>query len=371
MKGQRARELNETIRYTMWSVFRLREPLGDADRAGEAGEVEELFAQLAGKDVVVRGTYDLSGLRADADVLVWWHAPTSDALQEAYSALRRTAFGQRLDPVWSQLALHRPAEFNKSHLPAFVAGEEPGGVPLPVPVRPVLRLVPAARRRAPRRCWPTTVAWPHAGTPTSARTPSPAFALGDYEWLLAFEAPELHRIVDLMRRPARLDRGAPPRPRGGAVLHRPAPPGRRPARHGGLTAVGLLDRFKRSDGVEVEPAPTVVLDTTTRVRQLLVLADSLDDLAAAMRGDAAQRYNPGWAGRIDEYTAAAERARTLRREGFTLDDLLDLAAEVRPLFVRGQGVAPDPAMLALEPQQDAVMAGVAALRVAAPGETEA
>ena len=26
-----------------------------------------------------------------------------------------------------------------------------------------------------------------------------AFALGDYEWVLAFEAPELHRIVDLMR----------------------------------------------------------------------------------------------------------------------------------------------------------------------------
>ena len=27
----------------------------------------------------------------------------------------------------------------------------------------------------------------------------PAFALGDYEWILAFEATELHRIVDLMR----------------------------------------------------------------------------------------------------------------------------------------------------------------------------
>ena len=26
-----------------------------------------------------------------------------------------------------------------------------------------------------------------------------AFALGDYEWILAFEADELHRIVDLMR----------------------------------------------------------------------------------------------------------------------------------------------------------------------------
>lgn len=32
-----------------------------------------------------------------------------------------------------------------------------------------------------------------------------SFALGDYEWLLAFEADELHRIVDLMRdlRPSR------------------------------------------------------------------------------------------------------------------------------------------------------------------------
>ena len=27
----------------------------------------------------------------------------------------------------------------------------------------------------------------------------PSFALGDYEWILAFEAPELDRIVDLMR----------------------------------------------------------------------------------------------------------------------------------------------------------------------------
>ena len=26
-----------------------------------------------------------------------------------------------------------------------------------------------------------------------------AFALGDYEWILAFEGDELHRIVDLMR----------------------------------------------------------------------------------------------------------------------------------------------------------------------------
>lgn len=29
--GKKARELNDTIRYTMWSVFRLREVLGAED----------------------------------------------------------------------------------------------------------------------------------------------------------------------------------------------------------------------------------------------------------------------------------------------------------------------------------------------------
>ena len=47
-----------------------------------------------------------------------------------------------------------------------------------------------------------------------------SFALGDYEWILAFEADELHRIVDLMRHLRGSD-GSAARPRGGAVLHRP------------------------------------------------------------------------------------------------------------------------------------------------------
>ena len=123
---KKARELNDTIRYTMWSVFSLRDVLGeDAFRGVEAREVDELFEKLATEDVVVRGCYDLSGLRADADVMVWWHAEHVEQLQGAYHALRRTTFGRRLDPVWSQVALHRPAEFNKSHIPAFLADETP------------------------------------------------------------------------------------------------------------------------------------------------------------------------------------------------------------------------------------------------------
>jgi chlorite dismutase len=192
----RIRELNATVRYTMWSVFRASGPL-PADRAPLVAEVEELLDQLAAKDVVVRGLYDVSGLRADADIMVWWHASTVDELQEAYSRLRRTALGRLLEPVWSQVALHRPAEFNKSHLPAFIADEEARAY---VCVYPFVRsyewyLLPDEERRAMlaehgrmARDFPDV----RANTVAS-------FALGDYEWMLAFEADELHRIVDLMR----------------------------------------------------------------------------------------------------------------------------------------------------------------------------
>jgi hydrogen peroxide-dependent heme synthase len=192
----RLRELNATVRYTMWSVFRAAAPL-PALREDVTGEVEALFEQLAGKGVVVRGTYDVSGLRADADLLVWWHAASSDALQEAYGLLRRTALGRHLAPVWSQLALHRPAEFNKSHLPAFLAGEPARAY---VCVYPFVRsyewyLLPDAERRA--------MLAEHGrlarGYPDVRANTVASFALGDYEWMLAFEADELHRIVDLMR----------------------------------------------------------------------------------------------------------------------------------------------------------------------------
>ena len=145
----------------------------------------------------MRGCYDVSGLRADADLMVWWHAPTSDALQQAYQQLRRTRLGEHLDPVWSQLALHRPAEFNKGHVPSFMTDDEPRAY---LCVYPFVRsyewyLLPEQERRdmlvehgKMAREYPDV----RANTVSS-------FALGDYEWMLAFEADELHRIVDLMR----------------------------------------------------------------------------------------------------------------------------------------------------------------------------
>ncbi len=125
----RARDLNEQIRYTMWSVFRVsdRSALRAAADGAEdlAAELEEFIDQAAGKDVVTRGCYDVQGLRADADYMFWWTAPSADDLQEVYARFRRTGLGRASEPVWSVMALHRPAEFNKGHVPAFLAGEEP------------------------------------------------------------------------------------------------------------------------------------------------------------------------------------------------------------------------------------------------------
>jgi chlorite dismutase len=180
----------------MWSVFRAGD-LTTVDRERAAQEVEDLLEQASAKDVTTRGVYDVSGLRADADLMFWWHAPTAEDLQETYGRFRRTALGRTCEPVWSVMALHRPAEFNKGHIPAFLAEEKAHRY---VSVYPFVRsyewyLLPDAERRALLAEHGVLAReYPDVRANTVA-----SFALGDYEWILAFEADELHRIVDLMR----------------------------------------------------------------------------------------------------------------------------------------------------------------------------
>ncbi len=193
-----ARQINDTIRYTMWSVFSAGPMPRDAGAPGRLGaEADAVLAGLAAKDLTVRGSYDVAGLRADADLMFWWHGPSIEVVQEAYHQLRRTELGARLTPVWSSVALHRPAEFNKGHVPAFMAGEEPKRY---VCVYPFVRsyewyLLPDEERR--------TMLVEHGMAareyPDVRANTVSSFALGDNEWVLAFEADELHRIVDLMR----------------------------------------------------------------------------------------------------------------------------------------------------------------------------
>ncbi|HYO86854.1 MAG TPA: hydrogen peroxide-dependent heme synthase [Dermatophilaceae bacterium] len=197
--ASRLREINESIRYSMWSVFKVATPLppDHVHRDRIVNDVQELFAGIEEDGVTIRGLYDVAGLRADADFMVWWHSDLIERLQGAYHRLRRCDFGRHLQPVWSVAGLHRPAEFNKGHVPAFLADEEAKTF---LSVYPFVRsyewyLLPETERREMlvehgrlARQFPDV----RANTIAS-------FALNDYEWLLAFEADDLYRIVDLMR----------------------------------------------------------------------------------------------------------------------------------------------------------------------------
>ena len=189
-----AREINETIRYTCWAVFART---GIEPPPGAAAELEAVVAKLAQDDVIVRGLYDVSAMRADADLMIWLHAPTAEQVQAAVREIRRTSLADSMELEFSTMGIHRPAEFNKGHVPAFMAGIEPCEW---VCMYPFVRsydwyLIPEEERRA------MLVEHGMMGrdyTMIKSNTVA-AFALGDYEWVLALESPELHEIVDMMR----------------------------------------------------------------------------------------------------------------------------------------------------------------------------
>src|SRR4029077_1008384 len=102
-----AREINAQIVYTAFAVYsRVRELDAPADKA--TAELVDLVAELSDNDVTLRGFYDVSALRSDADLMVWWHAPTAEALQAAARSLRRTIVGPGPPPRGAAGGLHRP-----------------------------------------------------------------------------------------------------------------------------------------------------------------------------------------------------------------------------------------------------------------------
>lgn len=191
-------KLNSMQRYSMFATFKVLPGALGNERADIVAEAQAFFAELEKAGVVtVRGIYDISGIRAEADYMIWFIAEEIADIQKAYNDFRRvTVLGQVSEIFWTGTSLHRPAEFNRSHLPSFIMGEEPGAW---ICVYPFVRsydwyLMDAKERRR--------ILAEHGQSarefPDVRANTVPAFALGDYEWMLAFEAPEMHRIVDLM-----------------------------------------------------------------------------------------------------------------------------------------------------------------------------
>lgn len=176
--------------YTLWAVLRR-----DPQRVNAVGDLESATQVVEAAGVTVRGFYDVSSMRADADLMIWLHGAVPETLQWALRELRRAV--PSLLPTWNAMGVHRDAEFTANHLPAFMRGKEPAAW---LTVYPFVRsyewyLLPDEERRA--------MLGQHGrkGSEFSqvlANTVA-SFALGDYEWILALEAPELVDLVDLMR----------------------------------------------------------------------------------------------------------------------------------------------------------------------------
>lgn len=181
--------------FTLWAVWR-RDPAAPATDP-DATELEDIVAHIEAGGVTVRGFYDVSGLKADADLLVWLHGPTAEELQRSLRRLRRTELLRTLLPVWNVLGVHRDAEFNRAHVPGFLRGIEPKDwlCLYPFVRTPEWYLVPEEDRR---RMLAEHGRKGAAFTGVIANTVA-AFALGDYEWILPLEADDVTELVDLMR----------------------------------------------------------------------------------------------------------------------------------------------------------------------------
>jgi peroxiredoxin len=193
--------MSETI-YTLYPVFvgsdDLRDVLDDTDdRRDAAQEIENLYKSWEGT-VQVRGTYSTVGFRADADLMLWLHGDSPDVLQRALVEFRRTTVGRLIEPTWMFMGAVKPAEFTADHAPAFVKGTPPERFLCVYPfVRtPEWYLLPREERGELLR--------EHGGAgrefPEVLANTTSAFGLGDWEWILAFEAERADSLVDCLRR---------------------------------------------------------------------------------------------------------------------------------------------------------------------------
>ena len=193
--------MSDTI-YALYPVFMstddYRHVFSDADDLARAAqEVENLFKSWQG-NVDVRGTYSTVGFRADADLMLWLTGPTPEDVQRALIEFRRTEAGRLMDMTWTFMGVVKPAEFTPDHAPAFVKGDAPKRFLCVYPfVRtPEWYLLPSEERaELLREHGQMGREFPQIQANTTS-----AFGLGDWEWILAFEADQADMLVDCIRR---------------------------------------------------------------------------------------------------------------------------------------------------------------------------
>jgi hydrogen peroxide-dependent heme synthase len=187
--------------YALYPVFKAssgfrRELAGADDVRDAAQEIENLHKAWAGT-VDVRGTYSTVGFRADADLMLWLVGRAPHDVQRFLVEYRRTRAGRLMELSWTFMGAVKPAEFTPDHQPAFVKGTPPGTFLCVYPfVRtPEWYLLPREERgELLREHGVVGREFPQVLANTTS-----GFGLGDWEWILAFEAERADTLVDVIR----------------------------------------------------------------------------------------------------------------------------------------------------------------------------
>ena len=197
--GQSAQQATADDRptYAYYPAFRASADLRGADSLAVTHEAEQLFKEWDDR-VHVRGVYSTVAFRTDADLMMWWVGRSPDDVQGLLAEFRRTPLGRGLEQTHAFLGVHRPPEVAKDHVPAFMKGDPPKRY---LNVYPFVRshdwyLIPKEERAALlREHGEMGREFPGVLANTTSN-----FGIGDWEWILAFEADDLTEIVDCIRR---------------------------------------------------------------------------------------------------------------------------------------------------------------------------
>src|SRR5699024_9956139 len=121
-------EESATSWFTTYTIFARKEdaPAKSQDQISRDNtEFHQLVTQLADQGVTVRGLYDVSGMRAHADIMVWMWSKSLEALQDAIRQVGRSVLISTTSLAFCAMGADRMAEFHPEHVPAFIEGRNP------------------------------------------------------------------------------------------------------------------------------------------------------------------------------------------------------------------------------------------------------
>ncbi len=201
--------------------------LSEKERAARRDDFASTMEQYTGDLLILRGAYSLTGLRHDADLLLWLHGPDLEVAQDLAVALRRGTMGPYLETPYTYTGVVTPSRYAPNHRAAFIQGIAPCKYVSMYPFTKTNEwyLLPFEQRRdmmiahgrlgQPHSAVPETlhavesarssVAVAERAAPPQGRVLTNtvhSFGLGDQEFVVAFESDDpaaLSRMVEDLR----------------------------------------------------------------------------------------------------------------------------------------------------------------------------